>query len=294
MSLAIDPFNRFENKDQPKPVARTKIVEAYGLRKCPKLVEQICSNTLEVRNNALNVLCNEFENPYSVEQTGRVGVVGILAGMVSDSDFTTRVRATLALALAARDANGVKAILEATAVPSILTAIQDKSEVVRGNVYGCLLHICRLNTGVAACVAAGTVQMLVQVLRNELDEMKPTILQTLYKLVGNEQGLLAAINANAVEHFIKLLQQSTSETEPLDVEHESRIILECSKALGFLCYDGRAKQGEDRKKYHNSDAALDAAVLLLFSRPQITAELMLLSVLLLMLLLLMLLLLRPH
>jgi len=30
-----------ENKANPDPIAPTKIVEAFGLRKCPKLVEQV-------------------------------------------------------------------------------------------------------------------------------------------------------------------------------------------------------------------------------------------------------------
>jgi hypothetical protein len=41
------------------PIPETKIVAAYGLRKCPKLVEQISGSDLQVRINALSVACDE-------------------------------------------------------------------------------------------------------------------------------------------------------------------------------------------------------------------------------------------
>ena len=94
------------NQDNPSDVPETKIVSAYGLRKCPKLVEQVRSENVDVRVNALAVVCDEFSNPYSIQGCMKAGLAQVLAKMISDPDFLTRERATRALAMAAEDANG--------------------------------------------------------------------------------------------------------------------------------------------------------------------------------------------
>lgn len=244
---STDHFHRFEIKDQPKPIPRTKIVEAYGLRKCPKYVEQICSDVLEVRQNALKVICDEFQNPYTIDGTSRSGVIGHLAKMVVDPDLITRFKSTEALALAANDAGGVQAILEADAIKDILKGVQDPSEVVRGNVYNCICNITRLNTGVQQSVKNGAVEVFVGCLTGEIDKLKPTILQAINRMSGDENGLVAAINSNAVAYCIKLLNKSCAHASNEGSvssysSYEEKIIIESSKALGFLCYDGRAKE----------------------------------------------------
>lgn len=99
-----------ENKTMPAPIPYKKIVEAYGLRRCPKLIEQVAGDDLDVRINALAVLCDDFNNPYNISGSAQVGAIKILAAMVSDPDYTTRDRSSKALAIAARDANGIKII----------------------------------------------------------------------------------------------------------------------------------------------------------------------------------------
>lgn len=77
---------------------------AYGLRKCPKLVEQLSPlMPLEVRVNALVVLCDEIlNNPYAVYGCADAGVVTLLSKMISDTDFSTRLYASKALAIMAK------------------------------------------------------------------------------------------------------------------------------------------------------------------------------------------------
>ena len=124
----------------PEDIPETKIVGAYGLRRCPKLVEQVCSDNVDVRVNALAVVCDEFSNPYSIQGCMKAGLAMTLAKMISDPDFSTRERATRALAMAAQDANGVAAILEQHVVlVEILNGIKDPSEAVRSNVYNCFV-----------------------------------------------------------------------------------------------------------------------------------------------------------
>jgi hypothetical protein len=231
---------RFENKDMPREAPPTKIVEAYGLRKCPKLVSQICASDLDIRINALAVLCDEFKNPYSIEGCVREGVITVLAAMITDPDYTTRVRATCALHLAALDANGFSAILkyQNEVFPKLVEGVYDPSEVVRENVYKCVLATTRSAEGVEACVANNVTRAFVEVLSGEIEELQPFLLKTLHNVVGSENGLLEALDAKAVPALIALLDANKVNTST-----QAAIVMgEAARALGFMCYDGRAKK----------------------------------------------------
>jgi len=230
---------RFENKDMPHEIAPTKIVEAYGLGKCPKLVNQICSSDLDIRINALAVICDEFKNPYSIEGCVREGAITVLAAMITDPDYTTRVRATCALHLAALDANGFGAILkyQNEVFPKLVEGVYDPSEVVRENVYKCVLATTRTAEGIEACVVNRVTKAFVEVLAKEINVLQPILLRTLHNIVGSESGLLEALNSKAVGAFIKLIDASQLQNPQTCIA-----IAEAARALGFICYDGRAKK----------------------------------------------------
>eukprot|EP01039_Chlorochromonas_danica_P000119 gene119-127_t len=234
--------SRFEVKDMPKPSAPTKIVEAFGLGKCPKLVEQICGTNLDVRINALEVLCDEFKNPYSIEGCAREGVISVLAQMVVDPDFTTRMRSSRALMIAAGDANGLASILDNhdNVLPMLVRGVNDPSEVVRGHVYECILAISRTTAGIHACVRHGVTTAFVTVLRKEADALKPIILRTIHNIVADESGLIEAIDGKAVESCITLLERGL--VPSLRAANEEEIIADAARTLGYMCYDGRAKK----------------------------------------------------
>jgi len=219
-----------ENKYDPAPIPRTKIVEAYGLLKCPKLVEQVAGEDLEVRNNALAVLSEEFRNPYLVQGCSANGIIPLLAGMVVDPDYNTRLLSSRALSIAALDANGLTAILEDSAVAPILEGMKDPSEVVRGNVYECLYNVSKTSLGIDACVAAKVTTAFVRSAKVETMSLKPVLLRTIYNLVSSEQGLTDALRASAVKICIDLIHCDNAETRT-----------EAVKTLGFICYDESAK-----------------------------------------------------
>lgn len=236
-------LTRFEVKGEPVNPPVTKIVEAYGLMKCPKLVQQIAGDNLEVRVNALAVLCEEFKNPYSIDGCARSGVVQVLSKMIKDPDYTTRVRSTKALSIAAEDANGIKSILEDhnVVIPDIVSGVEDPSEEVRGNVYQCLLNVTHTSEGVQSCVTHKVIQSFVRVLPQEVDSLKPILLKALHNLVRSEEGLIAALQCDCINAFIALLSKSTLEENDYS-QFEPQIIAETSRALGFMCFDGRAKE----------------------------------------------------
>lgn len=240
-------MNRFEVKGMPKENPVTKITDAYGLGKCPKLIQQIAGNDLEVRINALSVLCDEFQNAYSIEGCTREGIIGVLSKMIKDPDYTTRVRSTKALSIAADDANGLKAILmeEDIVIPLIIQGVDDPSEIVRGNVYNCLVNLTKTLEGLEYCVKHDVTKAFVKVLYDEVDSLKPIILKGLHNIVRSEDGLIQALNGSAVEISIKLLDKSvlhiSSGNEKPYSEYEASILAESARTLGYMCFDGRAK-----------------------------------------------------
>ena len=219
------------NAANPTDPPSTKIVEAYGLRKCPKLVEQVCSSQLEVRVNALGVVCEEFANPYTIQGSMKVGLARILAKMVSDPDFLTRERASRALAMAAQDANGISAILaDPPILVEILNGIKDPSDAVRGNVYDCLFYISQTQAGKEASVIAGIVFNFVDALGRDDDVLKIKILKSLYNIVGSPQGLEEALGAGAVAVCIALVKSK-----------DVALCAEAARTLGILCFDEKGK-----------------------------------------------------
>lgn len=220
-----------EIKANPAPIPRTKIVEAYGLQKCPKLVEQIAGDDLEVRNNALAVLGEEFQNPFAIIGCAQNGLIKILAAMVVDPDFNTRLLSSKALAIAALDANGLAAIVDDDCVGDLLNGMNDPSEVVRGNIYECIRYVTQTSRGIDVCVANGVASAFVNALTREGDQLKPTILASISNIVSaKEEGLSDALNANVVTICIDLLSCENPEART-----------EAAKVLGFICYDEDAK-----------------------------------------------------
>lgn len=209
----------------------TKIVEAYGNRKCAKLVEQVSARDIDVRVNALGVVCDEFSNPFSIQGCMENGLARILAKMVSDPDFLTRERASRALAMAAQDANGITSILEHPPIlVEILNGIKDPSDAVRGNVYDCLYYISQTQAGKEASVVAGIVFNFVDALNRDDDSLKIKILNSLYNIVQNPQGLEEALGAGAIAVCINLTKSK-----------EQRLCAEAARTLGVMCFDEQGK-----------------------------------------------------
>lgn len=219
------------NQPNATDIPPTKIVSAYGLRKCPKLVEQVCSEDVNVRVNALAVLCDEFTNPYSIQGCMQAGVAVVLAKMISDPDYLTRERATRALAIAAKDANGVSSILENHVVlVEVLNGIKDPSETVRCNVYDCLMAISDTQKGRESAVIAGIVFNFVDALTRDEDYLRCKILKTLVNIVMVPQGLDEALGSHAVKICIDIMKSAN-----VDLAEQA------ARTLGVLCFSETAK-----------------------------------------------------
>ena len=61
-----------------------KITAAFGLRECPKVVELLAHEDLDVRQQALLVLCEVFGRPDRIATALRAGAVPDLLRLASD------------------------------------------------------------------------------------------------------------------------------------------------------------------------------------------------------------------
>lgn len=207
-----------------------KIVAAYGDRMCPKLVEQVADDDVEVRVNALGVLCEEFNNPYMIQGCMDAGVTAVLAQMICDPDFTTRERASRALSTAAGDAIGIRFLLAEKVVPDILKGSDDPTIEVRMNTYKCLYNLTRVPDGIDTVVDAGGAQMLVKAVGDEDPSCQGYMLSTIQNIVKTQRGLAEASHYKAVKVCISLLGSS-----------DDAVVIQAARALGFICFSDKEK-----------------------------------------------------
>ncbi|CAM9662100.1 unnamed protein product, partial [Ectocarpus sp. 4 AP-2014] len=226
---------RYEAKPQPTANEPGKIVEAFGLGKCPKLAEQVRSDSLLVRVNTLRVLCEEFKNPTIIAGSVKAGLMSTLPKMTLDSDLNTRKFSSKAMVAAARDYNGRTALLKArtatlTEAPeTMFKALDDSSVDVRRNIYEALANAS--TTGTRALVDAGYPARLVDKAVNETEELQPLALRVLCNVTKHRGGLEAALAASLVENLIGLL----TEGRPAEVQREASV------TLAIACFDDMAK-----------------------------------------------------
>jgi|LauGreSBDMM110SN_4_FD.fasta_scaffold10013_2 hypothetical protein len=235
-----------ETKDNTKPIPDEKVVEAFGLRKCPKLIEQVAGNNLALRQAALGVVCDELRNPMSASSLAANGALPLLAQLLDDPDFITRARSARALAVAANDACGLRALLDSNnkseeeggvrCIEKILIALSDPSEEVRASVCECIVRISNTNEGAMACVDNGAANAIVDALKTwtgSLLSLRSLLLQALNQIASSEQGLKDALDSEAVQVCMNILDNDTNDTETIS---------QAAKTLGFLCFDEAAKE----------------------------------------------------
>ena len=225
-----DTVTRFEVKGNPVEPPVTKIVEAFGERKCSKLVEQVADANIDVRVNALEVLCDEVLNPQSIFGVCQAGSVPILAAMCNDGDYTTRLRASKALSVMSTDANGLNFILGENAIEEIVKGMYDPSEAVRRNIYTSIMHTTRTAEGVEACVYAGVTERFASCLPQEIAVLKPLLLRTLHNMCATAAGLENALHSEVVKVCIELLSSSYAQVRA-----------DAGRTLGFICFAEPAK-----------------------------------------------------
>jgi len=203
---------RCEVKGQPNPFPLPKITAAFGVRECPKVVELLDHVDLEVRQQALYVLCDLFKTPKAIASCLRAGVIKRLAQMVLDVDLETRTKASQAMVVLCADANGMQAMLTSGACDTMYPALNDTDTDVRYNVYETLIIFSASLKGVEAICKADYVPVLVEKAAQEEDSIKPLALQLLYNALRQPSGdsLREAQKNNAINVCADLLQSKSA------------------------------------------------------------------------------------
>jgi hypothetical protein len=151
--------------------------------------------------------------------------------MVTDPDYTTRERASRALALAAGDAVGAEAILaDEFEVTNIIKGVFDTTLAVRRNIYQCLANLTRLPNGIKACVKAGATKHFIEAVVNEHSSGQPSMLETVANLSRAEDGLEAVLSSGGIGVCISLLSSP-----------EADVRVQAAATLGLVCFADGAK-----------------------------------------------------
>jgi hypothetical protein len=62
------------------------VVEAFGARKCPKLIEQLQAGPVHVKINALRAIGDVLKNPYDIVACIRAGLIGYAARLLCSTE----------------------------------------------------------------------------------------------------------------------------------------------------------------------------------------------------------------
>ena len=223
-----------EIQGSPKHLPDTKVTEAFGFRKSPKLVEQVLSLDENVRNLALKALADELLNQQVLAECLREKVMRPLLSFLSNDDSSCRLLASKALSVACRATLGTEAALDEDCIPELLLCIRGSTKEVKKNIFDVLYYISGSQSGVEACVLR---QEVVEVLIQSIDKetmSKYEILLTLNNIVsGHHEGLLQALQADAIE---VLMRQYRDNTNNIQIRTAS------IKLLGFICFNDKGRE----------------------------------------------------
>lgn len=182
----------------------------------------------------MRVLCDEMANPISVQGCIAAGMMPVLARYIaSDPDDLTRERASNALSISARDANGRFAMLKYETAEQVSPALHDSNVVVRRNVLQSFVNFSGGGTSFEAVrnlIAAKYPSLLVEKAPQEVPDVQPLVLRLIYICIKDESGLQDSLKSGAVSICIGLLSSSHAEVRK-----------EAARTLSFLCFAEMAK-----------------------------------------------------
>ena len=222
---------RSESKQNPSEIPETKITLAFGSWTLPVLVEQCEDQELDIRRNAMRVLCEScLTTPKRVVEAVEAGAVEALARLVSDADADVRLFVSAALLLVAKSATGKRALMGT--IQSVAPLLDDKEVRVRENAYGALLAVCSTCDGLESVVAGCYVPIFCGKARAEESRIQPFCLLCLYHCLKEPSGagLAQALGESAVAICIALL------------EHDFHVVRHrAADLLALLCFSVEAK-----------------------------------------------------
>ncbi|KAK9828473.1 hypothetical protein WJX72_000167 [[Myrmecia] bisecta] len=217
---------RFEAKPYPRELPETSVTRAFGARAPPKLVGQLQSPELVIRQKALLAAVELLKVPECYSQCLEGGVLAALTELLLDADELVRQRAAAAVQLVASKLVGCERILRHRTLPPLVGLLGDASPSVRQASYSALIEAARFD---CICHAlAGMPAILPRLLELTLEEEPSRSVLGLQLLTAcaaarnNDEGLDQLILVADIIHSMKPL---LAPEQPLEVVERATTLL---------------------------------------------------------------------
>ena len=201
-------------KDFPASPDKDRIVEAFGDRKCPKLIEQLQHEKVEVQVNALKALCTTIlKNPLDIVSALRSGLIETLVPLtISSCPVAVRKGASEALAMLSNDCNGRTSLITSSTVLSEIEHLMNDSELdVRINLYKLLVGCCFLSAGLEKIIQCDYVAKLWSKVPSEVPQVQASIFNVLSKLAIQKKGLEDSMKKNGVQICLETIKSTADD-----------------------------------------------------------------------------------
>lgn len=199
-------------KPNVQPVAEDALQLAYGARMAPKLVLEIGSPLLKLRQKALVQVVKAMSTPKELAALLVAGLVPALNKAAADADDMVRTSATLALAQAARYPGGQRDMLASSSVGVLVDGpsplVCDHNEGVRAHALRAVLELGKSPDGCRGLIGASTVKLLIARISAEVPLLQSLALMGLQQLMTQRDGLADAIREGAMGVLIPILSSA--------------------------------------------------------------------------------------
>ncbi|KAL3137433.1 Radial spoke head 14 [Trebouxia sp. C0010 RCD-2024] len=194
-NLGIKPF--------PLSQPAVAVTRAFGAHAPFKLVGQLKSADLLIRQKALRAAQELLSSKFTYEQCVACGITSVLATLLQDPDTIVRKHSASCLTVIARKATGVRKILSSGALITLLDMLQDEEVTVRNEAYKCMAECCHHSAMQTAMV--DTISALGRLLANVKTE----------EAGRAEQGLAILLACALGEWLVACLKVSFSLVSPV-------------------------------------------------------------------------------
>jgi len=191
------------------PVAADTLQLAYGAGMAPKLVAEVSSPLLALRQKALIQVIKAMSAPRELASLLVAGLVPALNAAAAADDDMVRSSANLALAQAAGYPGGQRAMLATSSVDRLVGGaspiVCDANEAVRAHALRAVLELGKNPDGCRALIDASAVQLLIARVSAEAPLLQGLALMALQQLMTQKAGLADSIREGGLGVLIPLL-----------------------------------------------------------------------------------------
>lgn len=214
MKANLEQIVHFQVMPNVQAVPVDALELAYGTGMAPKLVAEVGSaGPLLLRQKALAQILKAMSAPSELAKLVAAGLVPALNAAASENDDIVRTSATLALAQAARQPSGQRAMLASGSVAVLVAdrtggpAVCDALEGVRAHGLRAVLELGKSPDGCRALIEASAVSLLIKRVTKELEVplLQGLALMALQQLMTQVAGLTDAIRNGALAVVVGVL-----------------------------------------------------------------------------------------